>query len=126
MQAARLDEEMDRLKRNAEARHQVYDEFMTRVAETGKASDQQQADAHIIARAVAPISPSGPRTFLAMALAGLVAMMATVAGVLGYEQMDHGFETLDQVRRLTGVPGFAAIPTVRNRGRKALPANFVV
>lgn len=124
--SAALDEQMDQLKRDAQSRHQVYDEFMTRVAETGKASDLQQPDAHIIARAVAPISPSGPRTFLAMALAGLASTMLAVAAVLSWDQLDHGFETLDQVRRTTGVPGFAAIPIVRDRGRKALPADFVI
>jgi capsular exopolysaccharide synthesis family protein len=59
-------------------------------------------------------------------LAGFAGGLLAIAGSILYAQMDHGFETLEQVRTVTGLPGLAAIPLVRNLGRKRLPHRYVV
>ena len=52
--------------------------------------------------------------------------MLAIAGSLLHDQLDHGFETLDEVRRRSGLPGLAAIPLVRHRGLQKLPPRYVL
>ncbi len=99
---------------------------MLRVAETAKPQDMPQANARPISLAVVPVKPSSPRTGLLALLAGFAGALLAVAGSLFYDQLDHGFESLDEVRRRSGLPGLAAIPLVRQRGQKKLSPRYVI
>jgi capsular exopolysaccharide synthesis family protein len=110
--------ELQRLKDDADGKRKVYNEFLVRIAETAKPNDRQEADARIISNAVAPIGPSGPHAFLFALVAGVLGTLASVAGILMHREIDHGFETLGQVRTSTGLLGFAVLPTIRRRGAR--------
>lgn len=117
---------LQRLNDDAESKHKIYEQFMLRVAQTAKPQDQQQANARPISLALVPVKPSSPRTGLLALLAGFAGMLLAVVGTLIHDQLDHGFETLDEVRQRSGFPGLAAIPLVWHRGRKSLPPAYVV
>ena len=117
---------LQRLNDDAATKRKVYEEFMLRVAQTAKPQDEQQANARPISLAVVPVKPSFPRTGLLALLAGFGGALLAMAGTLLYEQLDHGFESLDDVRRRSGLPGLAAIPLVRQRGQKTLPPRYVI
>lgn len=119
-------DQLQRLNDDAQSKRKLYDEFMLRVAQTAKPQDIQQANARMISAAIVPLHPSSPKITLMALLAGFAGGLVAVAGVILYAQLDHGFETLEQVRTVTGLPGLAAIPMVRNLGRKRLPHRYVV
>lgn len=118
--------EYDRLQADADGKRKVYNEFLLRVAQTAKPDDQQQADARIISNAVPPTSPSFPRVFLFTLVAGVVGTLGSVAGVLLNDQLDHGYESLGDVRTNTGLLGFGAVPAIRRRGRRATWQRYVL
>jgi uncharacterized protein involved in exopolysaccharide biosynthesis/Mrp family chromosome partitioning ATPase len=117
---------LQRLNDDAQSKRKVYDEFMLRVAQTAKPQDHQTANARMISAAIVPLHPSSPKITLMALLAGFAGGMIAIAGAILYAQVDHGFETLEQVRTVTGLPGLAAIPLVRNLGRKRLSHRYVV
>ena len=119
-------DQLQRLNDDAQSKRKLYDEFMLRVAQTAKPQDIQQANARMISAAIVPLHPSSPKITLMALLAGFAGGLIAVAGVILYAQLDHGFETLEQVRTVTGLPGLAAIPMVRSLGRKRLPHRYVV
>lgn len=118
--------EYDRLQADADGKRKVYNEFLLRVAQTAKPDDQQQADARIISNAVPPTSPSFPRVFLFTLVACVVGTLGSVAGVLLNDQLDHGYESLGDVRTNTGLLGFGAVPAIRRRGRRATWQRYVL
>ncbi|HEV2673903.1 MAG TPA: polysaccharide biosynthesis tyrosine autokinase [Aliidongia sp.] len=119
-------DKLQRLNDDAQSKRKVYDEFMLRIAQTAKPQDHQTANARMISAAFVPLHPSSPKITLMAMLAGFAAGLVAIAGAILYAQLDHGFETLEQVRTVTGLPGLAAIPMVRNLGRKRLPHRYVV
>ena len=124
--AADAQNEYERLQADSEGKRKVYNEFLLRVAQTAKPEDQQQADARIISSAVPPTSPSFPHVFQLTLLAGVIATLGSVAGVLLNDQLDHGYDTLGEVRTSTGLLGFGAIPAIRRRGRRATWQRYVL
>jgi uncharacterized protein involved in exopolysaccharide biosynthesis/Mrp family chromosome partitioning ATPase len=119
-------DQLQRLNDDAQSKRKVYEQFMLRVAETAKPQDIQQANARMISSAIVPLHPSSPKITLMALLAGFAGGLVAVAGIILYAQLDHGFESLEQVRTVTGLPGLAAIPMVRSLGRKRLPHRYVV
>jgi polysaccharide biosynthesis transport protein len=117
---------LQRLNDDAATKRKIYEEFMLRLAQTAKPQDQQTANARPIAMAMTPVKPSSPRTGLLALLAGFIGALLAIAGTLFYDQLDHGFESLDEVRRRSGLPGLAAIPLVRQRGHKNLSPRYVI
>ncbi|GGE99197.1 chain-length determining protein [Aliidongia dinghuensis] len=119
-------DQLQRLNDDAQSKRKVYDEFMLRVAQTAKPQDIQQANARMISSAEVPLHPSSPKITLMALLAAFAGSLIAIAGSILYAQLDHGFESLEQVRTVTGLPGLAALPMVRNLGRKRLPHRYVV
>ncbi|MEA2757125.1 MAG: polysaccharide biosynthesis transport protein [Aliidongia sp.] len=117
---------LQRLNDDAQSKRKIYEEFMLRVAQTAKPQDQQQANARPISLALVPVRPSSPRTGLLALLAGFGGLLLAIVGTLIHDQLDHGFESLEEVRRRSGFPGLAAIPLVWQRGRKFLPPAYVI
>ncbi len=126
LNAADAQTEYERLQADSDGKRKVYNEFLLRVAQTAKPEDKQQADARIISNAVPPIGPSFPRVFLLTLVAGVITTLGSVAGVLLNDQIDHGYESLGDVRTNTGLLGFGAIPTIRRRGRRATWQRYVL
>jgi capsular exopolysaccharide synthesis family protein len=124
--AAELRDQAERLKADATAKRKTYDELRTKIAETAKPSDRQPVDARIISNAVAPIAPADSRGVFFILLAGIIGGLTATAGVLGYDRLDHGFHSLDEVRNATGLPAYAALPAVRHRGRATIPPRYVI
>ncbi len=124
--AADAQSEYERLQADADGKRKVYNEFLLRVAQTAKPDDKQQADARIISDAVPPLSPSSPRVFLMTLVAGVIGTLGSIAGVLLNDQLDHGYESLGDVRTGTGLLGFGAIPSIRRRGRRATWQRYVL
>jgi polysaccharide biosynthesis transport protein len=120
------EDHLQRLNDDAASKRKIYEEFMLRVAQTAKPQDMPQANARPISLAMVPPRPSSPRTGLLALLAGFAGALLAVAGTLFYDQLDHGFESLDEVRRRSGLPGLAAIPLVRQRGQKHLSPRYVI
>lgn len=118
--------EWQRLKEAANAKRNVYAGFLAKLAETAKPGDRQPIEARIISHAVAPIEPAGARGLFYVLLAGIVGGLVAVAGCLAYDQLDHGFETLDQLRTATGLPAYAAIPARPRRWRWSRSARYFV
>ncbi len=102
--------EWQRLKEAADDKRKVYAGFLAKLAETAKPGDRQPIEARIISQAVAPIEPASARGLFYVLLAGIVGGLVAVAVCLAYDQLDHGFETLDQLRTVTGLPAYVAIP----------------
>ncbi|HEX2680814.1 MAG TPA: AAA family ATPase, partial [Candidatus Dormibacteraeota bacterium] len=119
-------EELRRLKEVAAAKRNVYAGFLAKLAETAKPGDQQPIEVRAISRAVAPIEPTNARRLFFVLLAGVVGGLVAIAGCLAYDQLDRGFENLDQVRALTGFPAYAAIPTTPRRWQWPKAARYAV
>ena len=126
LSAADSQSEYERLQADTDGKRKVYNEFLLRIAQTAKPEDKPQADARIISSAVPPTGPSFPHVFQLTLLAGVIATMGSVASVLLNDQLDHGYESLGDVRTGTGLLGFGAIPAIRRRGRRATWQRYVL
>lgn len=118
--------QFQQLKAQADAKRQVYAGFLSKMAEAAKPGDRQPIDARIISHAVAPVDPTNSRGLFFILIAGVVGGLAAVAGCLTYDQLDRGFATLDQVRTLTGLPAYAALPPLRGRWSWSKSGRYVV
>jgi len=107
--------QFQQLKAAADSKRQIYAGFLSRLAEAAKPGDHQPVDARIISNAVAPLEPSNARGLFFILIAGVIGGLAASAAALLYDQLDHGFATLDQIRTEIGVPALAAIPPLRGR-----------
>jgi len=126
LSAADAQNEYEHLQADADGKRKVYNEFLLRVAQTAKPDDKPQADARVISNAVPPTGPSFPHVFQLTLLVGVIATMGSVASVLLNEQLDHGYESLGEVRAGTGLLGFGAIPAIRRRGRRTTWQRYVL
>ncbi|HKX07349.1 MAG TPA: polysaccharide biosynthesis tyrosine autokinase [Stellaceae bacterium] len=126
LNSADSQQEYERLQADSDGKRKVYNEFLLRVAQTAKPDDKQQADARIISNAVPPTGPSFPHVFQLTLIAGVIATLGSAASVLLSDQIDHGFESLGEVRTGTGLLGFGAVPSIRRRGRRATWQRYVL
>jgi capsular exopolysaccharide synthesis family protein len=114
------------LQDDVTGKRKLYDDFLLTLAQTAKPSDSQIANARVISSAEAPLQPSSPRFGIVALLAAIIGALGATAWVLGYSQLDSGFENLTDVEAATGLPGFASIPHVRGVGRRRLPDQYVL
>ena len=108
--SARSDLEL--LKSDAAAKRKIYSDFLAKLSETAKPGDRPPIEARMISAAVAPIQPAGSRGTFLVLIAGVIGSLAGIAGALTYDRLDHGFDSLDQIRDTTGLPAYAAIPRI--------------
>ncbi|HTH96891.1 MAG TPA: GNVR domain-containing protein, partial [Stellaceae bacterium] len=114
------------LQDDVTSKRKLYDDFLITMAQTAKPGDTPVVDARIISSADTPIGPSSPRFGIIGLLAAIVGALGATAWVLGYSQLDSGFDNLTDVEAATGLPGFASIPHVRGIGRRRLPDQYVL
>lgn len=107
------------LERNAEATRTVYLNFLTRLKQIRRATEQENADATIAFPALVPNIPSFPRPGQVLGAGlGASALFGLIL-VLLVESLDRQVRTAEQVRRLTGLKTIGMIPdfTGRRRGQ---------
>jgi succinoglycan biosynthesis transport protein ExoP len=118
--------EFQQLKAEATSKRQIYAGFLSQLALAAKPGDRQPMNARIISPAVAPIDPTNARGLFFILIAGVIGGLAAAAGCLTSDQLDRGFKTLDQIRSVTGLPAFAAIPPLPGRWRRSHAGRYVV
>jgi capsular exopolysaccharide synthesis family protein len=122
---AKVEIQVRQFQREADAARELYQNFLQRMKETGAQAELARPDAWIISEAVESPFPAFPNRKL-FAVIGLVfglflgLFIAFVA-----ENIQRGFNELDDVEGETGIPGFGSIPLVRGR-RKNNPVDYLV
>jgi len=101
------------LEREANANRLLMETFLNRFKETTSQEDIQQADARIISRADRPEAASFPKKKLIVALAFVASAMLGLLLAFAVEQLDHGFRSMEQIERWTGVAGLGLVPALR-------------
>ena len=122
---AKVEIQVRQFQREADAARELYQNFLQRMKETGAQAELARPDARIISEAVESPFPAFPNRKL-FAVIGLVfglflgLFIAFVA-----ENIQRGFNDLDDVEGETGIPGFGSIPLVRGR-RKNNPVDYLI
>lgn len=122
---AKVEIQVRQFQREADAARELYQSFLQRMKETGAQAELARPDARIISEAVESPFPAFPNRKL-FAVIGLVfglflgLFIAFVA-----ENLQRGFNDIDDLEGETGIPGFGSIPLVR-RGRKGNPVDYLV
>jgi Mrp family chromosome partitioning ATPase len=109
------------LERQIEIDRQLYDAFLTRLRETAEQDDIQSADSVIVASAVPPAQPSGPRRPLIAVGGGVLGGVLMSGLVLLGELRRKTFFSIGEVERATGLPVLGAIP---NGPKSRSPVEF--
>ena len=112
------------LEREANANRTLYETFLARFKETSAQEDLQQTDARIISRAEIATQPSFPKTRLIIALVLVGSIFLGVVLAFAIEQLDHGFRSMEQIERLTGIPSIGMVPAVGKA--KGAPEQYAV
>ncbi|GEO42569.1 hypothetical protein SAE02_67170 [Skermanella aerolata] len=122
---AKVEIQVRQFQREADAARELYQNFLQRMKETGAQAELARPDARIISEAVESPFPAFPNRKL-FAVIGLVfglflgLFIAFVA-----ENLQRGFNDLDEVEGETGIAGFGTIPLVRGR-RKNNPVDYLI
>ena len=98
------------LERETEAVRDVYEQLLTRVAETRTQEGFQVADARLIERATVPSTPAAPRPKLLAAMAFAVGLALGLAIVLVRKLMRRTFKDIDELERASGHPVVTVLP----------------
>ena len=122
---AKVEIQVRQFQREADAARELYQNFLQRMKETGAQAELARPDARIISQAVEQHFPAFPNRKL-FAVIGLVfglflgLFIAFVA-----ENIQSGFNELEDLEGETGIPGFGSIPLVRGR-RKNNPVDYLL
>ena len=105
------------LEREAGASRTLLETFLARSKETGSQEGLQQADATVISRAAVPERPSYPRRkLLLMAAVGIAGFLGLTLA-LGFEMLDHGYRSMEQIERQLGAQPLGLVPAIEGFGR---------
>lgn len=109
------------LTRDADAKRQIYQTFLTRAEQTRMASAQFPL-ARVISPAVAPYRPSGPPASVVAAFSAFVGLFL-LAGVLVLRRLTHGaFNSVQDLVTLTGIQNVGSLPALGRGRRNKMPA----
>lgn len=127
-QANQAQIELRKLRREAEANRQIYENFLQRYKETREQQDIVEPDARIIARAKTPQTPSSlkPEFF---ALVGFVgSSMLGVLLALLRERLDNAVRSGKEIEAEFGVPCIGLVPFLKGRAlkNKGKPHEYLV
>lgn len=108
------------ISRDYQAAKDLYDSLLTRTEEAEFAAsvetDRQGERFRILEPALPPAGPSAPNRLRLLILSVLLALAAAVLAVIGAEQLDTSFHTVDDLREFTTVPVLATIPRIGGPG----------
>ncbi len=118
--------ELRQLQREVEADRALYETFLSRLKETSNQQGIQTPDARIISQAEVPSAASYPNKKLMVGGAFVLSAMLGLAFAFLLELLDHGYRSLEQIERLTGVGGLALVPLLSRRQRqRTSPSEYV-
>ncbi|UOM36016.1 exopolysaccharide transport family protein [Acuticoccus sp. I52.16.1] len=104
--------ELRRLEREVEAARRVYEALLNRYNEAQGTAGLERAGGRIVAPAVAPTQPSGPKRMLVVAGGGILSGGAAFALIIGLALLDQRIRTRADVRRTVGIAPVALVPPV--------------
>ncbi|KAA2211914.1 GumC family protein, partial [Teichococcus oryzae] len=109
------------LTREADAKRQIYQTFLTRAEQTRMASAQFPL-ARVISPAVAPYRPSGPPGSVVAAFCAFVGLFL-VGGILVLRRLTHGaFNSVQDLVTMTGIQNVGSLPALGRGRRNKMPA----
>lgn len=109
------------LEREATANRTIYEKYLARAKETSHQEEIQQPDAVIISLAAVPEQASFPRKGLILGLTLFGSLVLGIVLSFILEKLDHGFRSVDQIERLTGLTPLGLVPQLPKSA--ANPAN---
>ncbi|MEX2408937.1 MAG: polysaccharide biosynthesis tyrosine autokinase, partial [Rhodovibrionaceae bacterium] len=121
---ARVD--LRNLESRVEAKQQLQDTLLQRLAETNvqEDNDLQRADARIINAAVTPGAPFYPQTRLILIMAFMASLIFGIVLAIALEFMDSGFRSLAQIEAQTNLPTLGMLPALTKKRRDEHPHQF--
>ena len=111
---------LDDLKREAQANRQIYQSFLERLKESGEATNLEQSNAKIIARAQLPLTPSKPHKKLIMALFLMLGSGIGTTLALLLEYFSRGFTSPQMMEDSLGLDTIGMVPEVPAPRQKTL------
>ena len=105
----------------ARADRTIYASFLNRATELANVAGIQDPDAGLVAEAIPPIAPSGPKRNRLVAVS---AILSTVLGLVAAslaERMRRGFANADELESFLGVPSLTLVPSVGAWARRPAP-----
>ncbi len=109
---------LQQLTREADASKLLYEYFLSRLKETSAQQGIQQADSHLLSKAVVPAYPSAPRKSLIGAMSVVLGLMLGAAMVLIREARQNTFRTARDLEYGTGYTVMGQVPSLPARRRK--------
>jgi capsular exopolysaccharide synthesis family protein len=100
------------LEREANSNRQLYESLLSRVKETGAASDYQGTNIQVIDRAEIPSSAVLPRTQRDLLVATLGGCLLAMGLAFGFEYFDSRIKSPEEIKAHLGVPFLGLVPAV--------------
>lgn len=94
---------IDELLQELEANQDLYQALIERQSEIASQRLAISSDARILARALAPLDPSGPRKALLSMLAAILGLMAGAAYLLAREILSNRYDSAQDIEEETGL-----------------------
>ena len=107
------------LERTAAVNKSLFENFLQRAKVTQEQSTFEARDGRVISPALAPQSPSSPKTLLIMLGATVVGLMAGVVGAFLIEMLNAGYTTPRQIEDMLDMPLLASISKMEARDLSA-------
>ena len=98
------------LEREAQTSQALYLSLLARLKELGGKADLEGTDMSFVSRAPVPDSPSYPKPERALAVAFVGSIILAIILALAAETFDDRLRSMEQVRRLLGLPTLAMVP----------------
>jgi capsular exopolysaccharide synthesis family protein len=106
------------LEREANSNRQLYESLLTRVKETGAASDYQGTNIQVIDRAEIPSSAVLPRTQRDLLVAALGGCLLAMGLAFGFEYFDSRIKSPEEIKAHLGLPFLGLVPAVAGTAEK--------
>ena len=109
-------QEYSLVTRDYQAAKDYYDSLLKRYEEArfdaSVETDGQGERFRVLEPALPPAGPAAPNRFRLLILSVLLALATAAVAVIGAEQLDTSFHSVDEVRSFTSVPVLATIPSI--------------
>jgi polysaccharide chain length determinant protein (PEP-CTERM system associated) len=117
--------ELALIMRDRQAAKDLYDSLLKRYEDAQFTQSMEAANQgerfRILEAAIPPMGPNAPNRLRLLLMGLLLAALLSSIAVLGREQLDTSFHSVDQVRGFTRVPVLASIPSIGMPVAKRLP-----
>ncbi|WP_198038894.1 GumC family protein [Skermanella stibiiresistens] len=122
---AKIEIQVRQFQREADAARELYQSFLQRMKETGAQAELARPDARIISDAVESPFPAFPNRKLFAVIGLVMGLFLGLFIAFVAENIQRGFNDLDDLEGETGIPGFGSIPLVRRRGKRS-PVDYLL